>query len=144
MAKSKYLSDKDIEKILRPKIDEIKKGMINVTKSAISAFYSDYQPDENVYTRTYSFHNLENLDMRYKEKKIENGIEMTFVYSSWDIGVASNIWKSSDPDWAFDADFVHGFHGGPRNIGNGVYSWSPVRKMSESPWDIILDYVESL
>ena len=137
---TKYLSLSEAKKIaFSAVIQDVKSDMKQVAKSAAASFYADYTPNANSYNRTYSFsYDLADpLYMNCREEKLSNGgIRLLFTFEASDVSVSNG-----DPSWAFDADFIHGFHGGPHNIGNNTYSWTPVPKMKESPWDLISNYV---
>lgn len=136
MAKSKYLTDEQIIAALQPLAEQVKLDMKMISKSAIAAFYADYRPLHG-YVRTYGFYNLIKPNMRCKETIKGSTISLVFDFDSFDVQVS----QDGDPDWAFDSGFISGFHGGPHNMGNRTYSWTPVPKMKKSPWDIITDYV---
>lgn len=136
MSQNKYLSDSEILDLLHPFAEQVKLDIKMISLSAISEFYHDYKPLHG-YQRTFGFYNMVEPNMRCEEKKEKNSIILNFTYSAFDVNVSGG----GDSDWAFDAGFINGFHGGPYNMGNKTYSWDPVPKMSTSPWDIIEKYV---
>jgi len=137
MSFSKYLTDAEILELLQPVAEEVKLDMKMISKSAIAAFYADYKPMGG-YVRTYGFYNIVDPNMRCDQSEHGTTITLVFGFDGFDVQVS----QGGDPDMAFEADFVHGFHGAPRNIGNRTYSWFPVVRMNPSPWDMINQYVD--
>lgn len=132
--KNKYLSEEEIMELIKPRVERCKLDVQKVSYNAIHDFYTDYDPE--YYNRSYGMYGI--LLNKITEHKIDNGIRVRFNYSYADIERPEHHGSVSA---MFNADFVNGYHGGPRNLGNGVYTWSPVPKMEMSPWDIIVNHV---
>lgn len=145
--KSKLLSQEEIHALLKPKAEEIIKDVQDAAQTAIENFYNDpsFTAGKIPYERTGSFNNFKSVG-EYKE--IDNGYNISFVYSSKDVTVNPYLYFKGNPGWAFDADFVNGFHGGPRPMGKNSdgkiqWGWANTPRMGISPWEQIKQYVDS-
>lgn len=136
MGKKKILSQKEIEEILRPIVEEIKLDIIEQTFLAIQRFYHDYSP--RIYKRSKGMYGISAI-RNIQEKPIKDGIMITFTFSADDIGKPEHHGNVGE---VFEADFIHGFHGGPRRTEDGI-TWAYTPQMYPSPWDRIADYVEN-
>lgn len=134
MGKSGLLSEKELRKLIEPKVKEIKKDIQKKSYQAIHDFYNDrFKPKQ--YIRSYGMYGILLNDI--EEKKIKNGVELIFHYSVSDIEKQEH---HGDVNWVFDADFIHGFHGGPIKYDGG-YTWAFTPRLYPSPWDRIWNYV---
>lgn len=134
------MATKDVIKIPKEVVDEILKAKAYdvvddikmITDKAISAFYADYTPITHK-NRSLDYKNVWGIrrPYDYKISKIPNGYRVEFNYSP------DFVTGHKNPDVVFSGPFMEGYHGGP--IRKGV----PAPKMSPSPWEMILDYVNS-
>ena len=133
------LSDQEFSKWMSPLIDAVKADVRQAAVSGAENFYNSYAPE--TYDRTESFCNLGQKDPEIRRTSDGLGIEMVFRFGADEVTV--NPWGgcSGDPQQAFDADYVNGYHGGPRRVASG-YSWDPVPK-TESPFDYIVKTLQS-
>lgn len=142
--KSKLLSQEEIHALIKPKAEKIMNDIQDAAKTAIEEFYNDpnFHKGKFPYERTGSFTNFGNVG---KYEEIENGYRLIFEYKSSDVTVNPWLYFKGSPKWAFDADFVHGYHGGPRPVvlnGKKQWAWNTVPQLTPSPWERILQYVD--
>ena len=126
--KSKYLTQKEIQEIMRPYAYKAMKDLAEESHRVIDEFYRDYKPD--IYTRTFGMRNL----FMPKLYKIVNGYRVEFTYSSDFLTT-----EHRDDEAVFEGSFVHGWHG-------GKYAWGHikdhVKRMWPSPWRQINIFVD--
>ena len=134
MAKKKgLLTQEQIEKLLRPTIDKVKKDIANVGFNAMKAFYDDYPPA--IYERSYGMYGV--LLNEIEEKSIPNGIELFFKYSATDIEKPDH---HGDVSAVFALPFMQGYHGALRVPGGVSFTFTP--RLRPSPWNRIVNYVK--
>lgn len=134
MAKKKgLLTKKQIEELLRPTIEKVKKDMAYAGFDAMKAFYNDYTP--TIYDRSYGMYGI--LLNEIEEKSIPNGIELFFKYSASDIEKPDH---HGDVSAVFALPFMQGYHGALR-IPNGV-SLAFTPRLRPSPWERIVSYAK--
>lgn len=123
-----------IDEVLKNKAQEVVADIKMVTDKAISAFYADYTPITHK-NRKLDYHNVWGIrrpyDYTITKLPSGNGYRVEFTYSS------DFVTGHKNPDVVFNGPFMEGYHGGP--IRKGV----PAPQMSPSPWEMILDYVNS-
>lgn len=150
--KSKLFSEKEIQQILKNKVNEIVEDVKEIGRLAIDEFYDKWDNTTYYDYRTNSFYNIVN---DYEVKKTPNGYNIIFTYSSKNVTVGpwprwsyndnspvhgdSSFFYGGKPEEAFRSGFIYGFHGGP-NIKHG---WAGTYK-SRSPWDTIVATIDKL
>ena len=125
----------EVAEMLRPVVDEIKRGMQQATYNALYRFYHSREPWH--YKRTYGMYGLNLYEV--KESFTTTGAKITFRYSVEDIELAD---RHNNVSAVFDADFINGFHGGPIKTEDG-YTWRGVPRTVPSPWDTIVQFAKS-
>lgn len=145
MAEKSLLSKEKLEKILQRNVKAVIKDITTVSMNAIEKFYADYTPKK--YRRSEGMYGLVLSDIT--KRKIKNGYSIKFRFSSNQILSPTipqqHMHGQVDGKTALDAiyyyDFLLGYHGGPQSVGNGIYSIENTPRMSQSPWNIIVDHI---
>lgn len=131
MAKKKPDFNKDVKEDLKRELYQSIKDISNVSRSAIAEFYNSYQPKE--YQRVYGLKDLFNIHIKHTQR----GYCVTYRYSASLVQRKEHHESYSE---AFASAFIRGEHG-------GYYAWGKpkkyIPKMSKSPWNMILDYVQA-
>lgn len=126
---SKYITDKDIHRILKPYAYKAFKDLAFESHRVIDEFYRDYTP--KMYSRVYGLKNLFSPTI----KKIKKGYYIEFTYSADFI-----TGEHRDPEAVFTGSFIYGWHG-------GKYAWghekSLVKRMIPSPWIQLSAFVKN-
>lgn len=156
--KSKLFSDKEIQQMLKNRVNEIVEDVKEIGRLAIDEFYDKCDNTTYYDYRTNSFYNIVN---DYEIKKTPNGYDIIFTYSSKNVTVGlwprwgynsnyspayedsihgdSSYFYGGKPEEAFRSGFIYGFHGGPHI----KYGWTGTYK-SRSPWDTIVATIDKL
>lgn len=133
------MPDDQIIKHMQPFIDEVKADVAKAAAEGAEDFYG--AAPQGTYTRTGSFSSMGQKEPQIKRSADKLGVDLTFTFSSDEVSV--NPWGgySGSPEESFNADYLNGFHGGPRKVQGGGYSWQPVPK-SDSPFDHIVEVLQ--
>lgn len=135
---SKYLTKEEINKVLMPIIEKIEKRMTEASLEAANIFYGF---PKGTYDRTGSF---ASVGLTSKRTETSTGYILEFEYKASDVSV--NPWGKfpGSNGWSFDADYIHGFHGGPRRAPGGGWTWKKVPHQAQSPFEYISEVADSL
>ena len=128
------VSDQELAKYMQPIIEEVKADVMQAAVQGAQNFYGAYP--EGSYTRTGSFSNLGQGEPEIRRNGTD--LELVFKFDSGEVSV--NPWGKfpGNTEQAFDADYVNGFHGGPRKTKGGSWSWGQTPQ-SQSPLDYIYE-----
>lgn len=117
-----------VKKAAAPKLKQyvlqMKHNIDKYTDNLIAKYYSR---SSGSYNRTGSF---KDINRHSYITELSQGSMYIITYEFYASDVTVNPWGKfpGSNEWAFDAGFIHGYHGGPRPIGNGVWGWDDVPK----------------
>ena len=139
------LSEAELKQILETTVKEVKAQMKNVIKSAVDTFYGSASP--GTYSRTMGLQNIlvnDEPDEAWDYDKVF----LTYHFSSDNVSV--NPWLSpwgieygGNPEYAFMKAYDEGYHGGPKPIRPGGWTWEYTQK-SDPIYNLIMAGVSSI